>query len=141
MEKDFNLRNIVWLSMILVSAGSVYGMLSQRVTALESKQIMMEQAILEDIPEIKEIKEQNEGFEIGAAVSGSDFNNFPKLKEFAPGIAEALFATALGLLAAIPAVAAYNKFSGDMDKIGTSLDVFAQEFTTLLGRQLDEGGQ
>ncbi len=54
MEKDFNLRNIVWLSMILVSAGSVYGMLSQRVTALESKQIMMEQAILEDIPEIKE---------------------------------------------------------------------------------------
>ena len=33
MEKDFNLRNIVWLSMILVSAGSVYGMLSQRVTA------------------------------------------------------------------------------------------------------------
>ena len=51
------------------------------------------------------------------------------------------FATALGLLAAIPAVAAYNKFSGDMDKIGTSLDVFAQEFTTLLGRQLDEGGQ
>ena len=59
----------------------------------------------------------------------------------APGIAEALFATALGLLAAIPAVAAYNKFSGDMDKIGSSLDVFAQEFTTLLGRQLDEGGQ
>lgn len=59
----------------------------------------------------------------------------------APGIAEALFATALGLLAAIPAVAAYNKFSGDMDKIGTSLDVFAQEFATLLGRQLDEGGQ
>ena len=54
MEKDFNLRNIVWLSMILVSAGSVYGMLSQRVTALESKQVMMEQAILEDIPEIKE---------------------------------------------------------------------------------------
>ena len=54
MEKDFNLRNIVWLSMILVSAGSVYGMLSQRVTALESKQVIMEQAILKDIPEIKE---------------------------------------------------------------------------------------
>ena len=59
----------------------------------------------------------------------------------APGIAEALFATALGLLAAIPAVAAFNKFSGDLDKVGTALDVFAQEFTTLLGRQLDEGGQ
>tara|TARA_R100000654_G_scaffold28654_2_gene53283 strand:+ start:5151 stop:5372 length:222 start_codon:yes stop_codon:yes gene_type:complete len=54
MEKDFNIRNIVWISMILISAGSVYGMLSQRVTALESKQIMMEQAILKDIPEIKE---------------------------------------------------------------------------------------
>ena len=54
MEKDFNLRNIVWFAMILVSAGSVYGMLTQRVTALETKQIMMEKAILEDIPEIKE---------------------------------------------------------------------------------------
>ena len=54
MEKDFNIRNIVWIGMILISAGSVYGMLSQRVTALESKQAMMENAILEDIPEIKE---------------------------------------------------------------------------------------
>ena len=54
MEKDFNLRNVVWFAMILVSAGSVYGMLTQRVTALESKQIMMENAILETIPEIKE---------------------------------------------------------------------------------------
>ena len=54
MEKDFNLRNVVWFSMILVSAGIVYGMLTQRVTALESKQIMMENAILETIPEIKE---------------------------------------------------------------------------------------
>ena len=54
MEKDFNLRNVVWFSMILVSAGIVYGMLTQRVTALESKQIMMESAILETIPEIKE---------------------------------------------------------------------------------------
>jgi hypothetical protein len=54
MDKDFNLRNLVWFAMILVSAGSVYGMLTQRVTALESKQIMMENAILETIPEIKE---------------------------------------------------------------------------------------
>ena len=54
MEKDFNLRNVVWFSMILVSAGMVYGMLTQRVTALETKQIMMENAILETIPEIKE---------------------------------------------------------------------------------------
>ena len=54
MEKDFNLRNVVWFSMILVSAGMVYGMLTQRVTAIETKQIMMESAILETIPEIKE---------------------------------------------------------------------------------------
>ena len=54
MDKDFNLRNVVWFAMILVSAGSVYGMLTQRVTALETKQIMMENAILETIPEIKE---------------------------------------------------------------------------------------
>ena len=54
MDKDFNLRNLVWFAMILVSAGSVYGMLTQRVTAIETKQIMMEKAILEDIPEIKE---------------------------------------------------------------------------------------
>ena len=54
MEKDFNLRNVVWFSMILVSAGIVYGMLTQRVTALETKQIMMASAILETIPEIKE---------------------------------------------------------------------------------------
>ena len=56
----------------------------------------------------------------------------------APGIAEALFATALGLAAAIPAVVAYNKFSGDLEKIGNSLDSFATEFTNLIARQLDE---
>ena len=56
----------------------------------------------------------------------------------APGIAEALFATALGLAAAIPAVVAYNKFSGDLEKIGNSLDSFAVEFTNLIARQLEE---
>ena len=59
----------------------------------------------------------------------------------APGIAEALFATALGLAAAIPAVIAYNKFSGDLDRVGGRLETFAQEFSTLLARQLDEGGR
>ena len=58
----------------------------------------------------------------------------------APGIAEALFATALGLAAAIPAVAAYNKFSGDLQRRGAQLETFASEFSTLLARQLDEGG-
>jgi len=57
----------------------------------------------------------------------------------APGIAEALFATALGLAAAIPAVTAYNKFAGDLERHSARLETFAQEFSTLLGRQLDEG--
>lgn len=59
----------------------------------------------------------------------------------APGIAEALFATALGLAAAIPAVAAYNKFSGDLQRLVARLETFSSEFSTLLARQLDEGGQ
>ena len=54
MEKDFNLRNIVWIAMILISAGSVYGMLSQKVRALEEQQRTIEQVVLRDIPEIKE---------------------------------------------------------------------------------------
>ena len=54
MEKDFNLRNVVWFAMILVSAGSVYGMLSQKVRALEDQQHTIEQVVLRDIPEIKE---------------------------------------------------------------------------------------
>lgn len=55
----------------------------------------------------------------------------------APGIAEALFATALGLLAAIPAVIFYNKLSADADKIIGEYDSFADEFSTILSRQLD----
>ena len=58
----------------------------------------------------------------------------------APGIAEALFATALGLLAAIPAVIAYNKLSADLDRYGGRLENFAAEFHALLSRQLDEKG-
>ena len=54
MDRDFNLRNVVWFAMILVSAGSVYGMMSQKVAALESKQSQLEMIILQDIPEIKE---------------------------------------------------------------------------------------
>ena len=57
----------------------------------------------------------------------------------APGIAEALFATAIGLVAAIPAVIAYNRFSSDLDKIANKLDDFSDEFTTLISRQIDEG--
>jgi biopolymer transport protein TolQ len=56
----------------------------------------------------------------------------------APGIAEALLATALGLLAAIPAVIAYNKLSSDAGKIGQRLEGFADEFSAILSRQVDE---
>ncbi|ARE39801.1 MotA/TolQ/ExbB proton channel family protein [Rhodovulum sp. P5] len=55
----------------------------------------------------------------------------------APGIAEALVATALGLLAAIPAVVFYNKLSADSDRIVGGYESFADEFSTILSRQLD----
>ena len=55
----------------------------------------------------------------------------------APGIAEALFATAIGLVAAIPAVVFYNKLSADSDRIVAGYEAFADEFATILSRQLD----
>jgi len=55
----------------------------------------------------------------------------------APGIAEALLATGLGLLAAIPAVIFYNKLSGDSDNLTAGYESFADEFSTILSRQLD----
>lgn len=55
----------------------------------------------------------------------------------APGIAEALLATGLGLLAAIPAVVFYNKLSSDSDRILSGYEGFADEFATILSRQLD----
>ncbi len=55
----------------------------------------------------------------------------------APGIAEALLATGLGLLAAIPAVIFYNKLSADSDRIVAGYEAFADEFSTILSRQLD----
>jgi biopolymer transport protein TolQ len=55
----------------------------------------------------------------------------------APGIAEALFATALGLLAAIPAVVAYNKFAADSSRLNQRLEAFADEFSAIVSRQID----
>jgi biopolymer transport protein TolQ len=57
----------------------------------------------------------------------------------APGIAEALLATAMGLVAAIPAVVAYNKLSGDLDRYATRVGSFADEFAVVLSRELDGG--
>jgi biopolymer transport protein TolQ len=56
----------------------------------------------------------------------------------APGIAEALLATAIGLFAAIPAVIAYNKLSSAAGKISLRLEGFADEFSAILSRQIDE---
>src|SRR5258705_10340163 len=56
----------------------------------------------------------------------------------APGLAEALFATAVGLLAAIPATIFYNKFVSDVNKQAARLEGFADEFAAILSRQIDE---
>ena len=53
----------------------------------------------------------------------------------APGIAEALIATAMGLFAAIPAVVAYNRFAGDINRLATRFDSFMEEFSNILQRQ------
>ncbi|HEY0832720.1 MAG TPA: protein TolQ [Azospirillum sp.] len=67
-------------------------------------------------------------------------SNNTSLAVVAPGIAEALFATAMGLLAAIPAVVAYNKFTTDLSRYADRLDAFAGEFVAILSRHLEERG-
>ncbi|MFV0299665.1 MAG: protein TolQ [Paracoccus sp. (in: a-proteobacteria)] len=74
---------------------------------------------------------------IKTAFEGIAVSQNTNLAVVAPGIAEALVATALGLLAAIPAVVFYNKLSGDADRIVGDWGAFADEFSTILSRQLD----
>lgn len=69
------------------------------------------------------------------AIAGSKSTN---LAVVAPGIAEALLATAIGLVAAIPAVIAYNKLTSDVGKIGVRMEGFSDEFSAILSRQIDE---
>ena len=69
------------------------------------------------------------------AIAGSKSTN---LAVVAPGIAEALLATAIGLVAAIPAVIAYNKFTADAGKLSGRMEGFADEFSAILSRQIDE---
>lgn len=57
------------------------------------------------------------------------------LAAVAPGIAEALIATAIGLFAAIPAFVAYNRFSADLDRLATRFDTFIEEFSNILQRR------
>jgi len=59
------------------------------------------------------------------------------LAQVAPGIAEALVATAIGLFAAIPAVVAYNRFSHDIDRLAIRFESFMEEFSNILQRQAD----
>lgn len=60
------------------------------------------------------------------------------LSMVAPGIVEALVATAMGLFAAIPAVIAYNAYSNRVERLESSFDTFAEEFVAVLGRNLDQ---
>jgi len=69
------------------------------------------------------------------AIAGAKSTN---LAVVAPGIAEALFATALGLLAAIPAVIFYNKFTNEVSRHAQRLEGFADEFSSILSRQVDQ---
>jgi len=57
------------------------------------------------------------------------------LAHVAPGIAEALVATAMGLFAAIPAVVAYNRYAHDINRLSTRFDSFTEEFSNVLQRQ------
>jgi len=57
------------------------------------------------------------------------------LQQVAPGIAEALVATAMGLFAAIPAVVAYNRYAAEVDRLVNRFDTFAEEFSNILQRQ------
>ena len=67
--------------------------------------------------------------------------NNTSLAVVAPGIAEALFATALGLVAAIPAVVAYNVFSTGLNRYADRLEAFIDEFSAILSRHLDAQGE
>jgi biopolymer transport protein TolQ len=62
------------------------------------------------------------------------------LSVVAPGIAQALFATAIGLMAAIPATIFYNKFSSEVNRQAHRMEGFADEFAAILSRQIDERG-
>lgn len=69
------------------------------------------------------------------AIAGSESTN---LAVVAPGIAEALLATAIGLVAAIPALVAYNKLVADAGRLSARMEAFADEFSAILSRQIDE---
>ena len=80
---------------------------------------------------------------VGSAGIMSSFQSIAASKNtslavVAPGIAEALFATAIGLIAAIPATIFYNKFTSEVNRQAQRLEGFADEFSAILSRQIDE---
>ena len=78
---------------------------------------------------------------IMSAFQGIALQKNTNLATVAPGISEALFATALGLLAAIPAVIGYNRFAGELDRYAYRLEGFTGEFTAIVSRQLEGGAR
>jgi len=75
---------------------------------------------------------------IMTAFRGIAVSKNTSLAVVAPGIAEALLATAIGLFAAIPALIAYNKLQGDVARSQARLESFADEFSSILSRQIDQ---
>ncbi len=75
---------------------------------------------------------------IMTAFTGIAASKNTSLAVVAPGIAEALFATAIGLVAAIPAVIAYNTLTSEAGQLSGRLETFADEFSAILSRQIDE---
>ncbi|MDX8408476.1 MAG: protein TolQ [Mariprofundales bacterium] len=73
-----------------------------------------------------------------AAFQGIAMSKSTSLTVVAPGIAEALIATAFGLVAAIPAVVAYNKFTSDLKRMASSMQQFSSEFLNIVARHIKE---
>ena len=72
---------------------------------------------------------------LGAGILSGLLIAHPALAQVAPGIAEALIATAMGLFAAIPAVVFYNRYAHDVDRLANRYETFMEEFSNILQRQ------
>jgi biopolymer transport protein TolQ len=128
------------------SAGSLRGNLQQRVDRVMAVTIGREMAQVEKYMNVLATAGSTATF-VGLAgtVYGimSSFTSIAaeqntSLAVVAPGIAEALLSTLLGLVVAIPAVMAYNKFASDIGRYGERLDAFSAEFSAILSRHLEE---
>ena len=87
---------------------------------------------------MRQLAELSSGVHLLASFQNIALMQNTNLAVVAPGIAEALFATAIGLIAAIPSAIAYNKISSDLNRYGNRLDAFVGEFSAIISRQLEE---